>query len=104
MATIYIEPIQESGEVLQLVRSAIESEIAKLELALKMAMKRLTIFEEKYGVSLEHFIAEMTVEDLERGFRHPMGVKLTFFPGGVHSSSVEASLQGSTLLRGGKRP
>lgn len=65
MATIYIEPKQESREVLRLVRSAIESEIAKLELALKMAMKRLAPFEEKYGVTSEHFIAEMTAEDLE---------------------------------------
>jgi len=65
MATLYIEPIQESGEILRLVRSAIESEVAKLELALKMAVKRLAPFEEKYGVTLEYFIATMTAEDLE---------------------------------------
>jgi len=65
MATLYVEPIHESGEILQLVRAAIESEVVKLELALKMAMKRLTPFEEKYGVTSEHFIAEMTAEDLE---------------------------------------
>jgi hypothetical protein len=58
MATLYVEPIHESGEILQLVRSAIESEVVKLELALKMAVKRLTPFEEKYGVTSEHFIAE----------------------------------------------
>ena len=55
MATLYVEPIHESGEILQLVRSAIESEVAKLELALKMAVKRLTPFEEKYGVTLGAF-------------------------------------------------
>ena len=65
MATLYIEPIQESGEILRLVRSAIESEVAKLELALKMAVKRLAPFEEKYGVTSEHFLAAMTAEDLE---------------------------------------
>ena len=65
MATLYVEPIHESGEILQLVRSAIESEVVKFELALKMAVKRLTPFEEKYGVTSEHFIAEMTAEDLE---------------------------------------
>ena len=65
MATLYIEPIHESGEILQLVRSAIESEAAKLELGLKMAAQRLAPFEEKYGVTSEHFIAEMTAEDLE---------------------------------------
>ncbi|MCP4345631.1 MAG: hypothetical protein GY795_08900 [Desulfobacterales bacterium] len=64
MTTICIEPSQKSGEVLHLVRSAIESEIAKLELALKMAVKRLAPFEKKYGVTSEYFMAEMTVEDL----------------------------------------
>jgi hypothetical protein len=67
MATIHIEPIQESREVLQLVRSAVESEIAKLELALNMGIKRLAPFEEKYGVTSEYFITDMTAEDLEGG-------------------------------------
>ena len=65
MATLYIEPIHESGEILRLVRAAIESEVAKLELALKMAVKRLAPFEEKYGVTSEYFLAAMTAEDLE---------------------------------------
>jgi hypothetical protein len=65
MATLYIEPIQESGEILRLVRAAIESEVAKLELALMMAAKRLTPFEEKYGVTSEYFLTAMTAEDLE---------------------------------------
>ena len=55
MTTLYIEPIHESGEILQLVRSAIESEVAKLELALRMAVKRLAPFEEKYGVTVGEF-------------------------------------------------
>jgi hypothetical protein len=65
MATLYIEPIHESREILRLVQSAIESEVAKLELALKMAVKRLAPFEEKYGVTSEHFLMTMTAEDLE---------------------------------------
>jgi hypothetical protein len=64
MARLYVEPIQEAGEILPLVRSAIENEVAKLELALKMAEKRLAPFEEKYGVTSDHFITEMTAEDL----------------------------------------
>lgn len=67
MATIYVDPEQEAGEVLHLVRSAIESEIARFELALMMAAKRLAAFEEKYGVTSEYFMAEMTAEDLEGG-------------------------------------
>ncbi len=65
MATLYIDPQQESGEILHLVRSAIESEVAKLELALQMAVKRLASFEEKYGVASAHFMAQMAAEDLE---------------------------------------
>ncbi len=65
MTTVCIEPTQESVNVLHLVQTAIENETVTLELALKMAVKRLTPFEQKYGVTSEYFIAEMTAEDLE---------------------------------------
>jgi hypothetical protein len=67
MSTIYVEPIQKASEVLSLVRSAIEGEIVRLELALKLAKERLVPFEQKYGVTSEHFISEMAAEDLEGG-------------------------------------
>lgn len=67
MSKLYIEPARASVEVLRLVQSAIRSEIIRLELALEMAKKRLARFEEKYGVTSEHFIAEMAAEDLEGG-------------------------------------
>jgi len=67
MSTIYIEPTQNASEVLYLIQSAIESEITRLELALKMARERLAPFERKYGVTSEHFVSEMAVEDLEGG-------------------------------------
>ena len=65
MATLYIEPIHESGEILRLVRSAIANEVTKLELALQRAGKRLASFEEKYGVTSEYFMTAMAAEDLE---------------------------------------
>lgn len=65
MSIFYVEPVQASKEVLHLVQSAVESEILKLELALKMAKKRLAQFEEKYGVSSDYFIEKMAAEDLE---------------------------------------
>ncbi len=65
MSTIYVEPTQKASEVLSLIRSAIEGEIARLELALKLAQERLVPFEQKYGVTSDHFISEMTAEDLE---------------------------------------
>ena len=65
MATIHIQPAQGSGEVLRLVRSALDSEVAKLELAVAMAEKRLAPFEAKYGVTSKHFFSEMSAEDLQ---------------------------------------
>jgi hypothetical protein len=67
MSTIYVEPAQKSGAVLGLVRSAIESQIVKLELGLQLAQKRTRPFEQKYGVTSEYFISEMAAEDLEGG-------------------------------------
>ena len=65
MTRISIEPTQKTVDVLPLIRSAVDSEIARLKLAYKMTMKRLLPFEEKYGVTSEYFITEMAAEDLE---------------------------------------
>lgn len=67
MSTIYVEPPQKASQVLPLVQSAIESEMAKLELALRTASNRLAPFEQKYGVTSNHFISKMAAEDLEGG-------------------------------------
>ena len=67
MSVIYIEANGDARQVRQLVRSAIDGEIAKLHLALLLAQKRLLPFEEKYGVLSEQFTAEMTAEDLTGG-------------------------------------
>jgi hypothetical protein len=65
MTRISIEPARKTVNVLPLIRSAVDSEIARLKLAYKMTMKRLLPFEEKYGVTSEYFITEMAAEDLE---------------------------------------
>ncbi len=65
MSTLYVEPEQRTKDVLYLVQSAVESEIARLELALEVARRRLMPFEQKYGVTTEHFIAEVSAEDLD---------------------------------------
>jgi len=67
MSIIHIEANGDAGQVRQLVRSAIDSEIAKLQLALQVAQKRLLPFEEKYGVSSTYFATEMAAEDLTGG-------------------------------------
>lgn len=67
MSTVYVDAGPDASEVLSLVRSAVESETRRLELALDAARRRLARFEEKYGVSSDRFIAEMAAEDLEGG-------------------------------------
>ena len=49
------------------LRVPFEGEIARLELAVKLARERLVPFEQKYGVTSEHFISEWAAEDLEGG-------------------------------------
>jgi hypothetical protein len=66
-AVIYIKSKQETTDVLPLVKSAIDAEIARLELASEMAAKRLLPFEKKYNVTSEYFIANLAAEDLEDG-------------------------------------
>ncbi len=67
MVEVHVESAQASDEAIYLVQSAIKSEIARLKLGLEMAKKRLAPFEQKYGVTSEHFMAEMSAEDLEGG-------------------------------------
>ena len=64
MATIYMDS-REHTDTQQLVKSAIDGEIVRLELALTLARQRLAPFEEKYGVTSEHFIETMAAKDLE---------------------------------------
>jgi hypothetical protein len=64
MTTIYMDS-KEFADTQQLVKSAIDGEIARLELALALARQRLTPFEEKYDISSEQFIDTMAAEDLE---------------------------------------
>ena len=67
MSTVHVKTTSAPDEDLHLVRAAAASEIARLELALEMAHKRLKPFEEKYGVASEQFTAEIAAEDLEGG-------------------------------------
>lgn len=67
MNTVHVKTTSASDEALHLVRAAVASEIARLELGLEMAHKRLKPFEEKYEMTSEQFIAEMAAEDLEGG-------------------------------------
>ena len=47
--TLYVKSNKAGNKVLPLVKSAIDAEITKLELALEMASKRISLFEEAIG-------------------------------------------------------
>lgn len=49
------------------MKSTIDAEMTKLQLAMKMADKRLKPFEDKYHVTSEYFITHLAVEDLDGG-------------------------------------
>ena len=67
MSMLYVEPVDRALQLLPLVRAAVNGEIVRLELALKLARERLVPFERQYGVSSGHFIEQMTAEDLQGG-------------------------------------
>jgi hypothetical protein len=66
MITVHLEPPQ-NKQVLYLVESAVQGEIARLELGLELAKKRVAPFEAKYGIASEKFVATWTAEDLQGG-------------------------------------
>ena len=67
LATIYVEPTQEANRVLPLVKAAVDAEVARLNLALEMAEQRLAPFEQKYHLSSDEFMVQLTADDLEGG-------------------------------------
>jgi hypothetical protein len=67
MTMLYVEPMDRTDQLLPLVRAAVDGEIVRLDLALKLARDRLQPFERRYSVSSERFMAEMAAEDLEGG-------------------------------------
>ena len=67
MTTLYVESVQKSQDVLDLVRAAIARQIARLKLGVQLARQRLTPFEQQYGVTSKYFISKMTAENLAHG-------------------------------------
>ena len=64
---LYIKSIQEHDYTLSLIKKAISAEINKFEMAMDLANQRLVSYENKYHVTSEHFISDMTAEDLNGG-------------------------------------
>lgn len=51
-------------ESMQLIRSAVDAEIRRLELGLKRTKEQLAVFESRYGVSSQEFRRRFSAEDL----------------------------------------
>lgn len=64
---IWVKSKQNGAEVLSLIKSAVEAEVTRLELALEIANKRLLVFEKKYNVTSDHFMSHFAAEDLDGG-------------------------------------
>lgn len=63
--TLSVKADRHQVEILQLVKSTLDAEMTKLELALEMADKRLQPFEQKYQVTSDYFLTHLTAEDLD---------------------------------------
>jgi len=66
-AKIHINTNHKNDEILEMVKSAIDEKIVKLELAKQLFDSRLRPFEMKYNIKSEDFITNLVAEDLEGG-------------------------------------
>jgi len=64
---VSVKSEQNPAAMLHLVKTSIDHEMSKLELAVELAHKRLEPFETKYQVTSEEFLARFAAEDLEGG-------------------------------------
>jgi len=64
-AKIYIQANQKKDEIFEIVKSAIDEKIIKLELAKQLFDSRLLPFEKKYNITSEYFMTNMAAEDLD---------------------------------------
>ncbi len=54
-------------QAVQTLVQALESYKARLQSSLERTKHQLRVFEERYGVTTDHFLSEMTAEDLSSG-------------------------------------
>ena len=56
-------------DALELIRSAIDAEVKRLELGLRATERHIRAFEERYRITSAVFLRDFTAEDLEQGDR-----------------------------------
>jgi hypothetical protein len=66
-AKIHIQANQKNDEIFEIVKSAIDDKIIKLELAKQLFDSRLLPFEKKYNITSDYFMTNMAAEDLDGG-------------------------------------
>lgn len=67
MTRIYTETTERPQEFIELLKSAVSTKIARIQLSIDMTQQKLFAFEKKYNVSSEYFLKEMAAEDLDGG-------------------------------------
>jgi hypothetical protein len=65
--TLYVKPQEEGEAVLEMVKTAINGEIVRLEIALRQVEQRLARFETRYGRNSVDFAEQGVAEDLDGG-------------------------------------
>lgn len=66
-ATLSIRDTQNAINIMQLLKTTVDIEINRLEIAIQFARQKLANYETKYQVSSNHFITTMVAEDLIGG-------------------------------------
>ena len=67
MTRIYTETTEQPQEIIELLKSAVSSKIARVQLSIDMTQQKLFEFEKKYDVSSEQCLKNMAAEDLDGG-------------------------------------
>ena len=67
MARIYAETTEQPQEIIDLLKSAVSSKIARIQLSIDLTQQKLSAFEKRYNVPSEHFFEKMAAEDLDGG-------------------------------------
>lgn len=67
MTRIYTETTERPQEIIELLKSAVSSKIARIQVSIDMTQQKLFAFETKHNVSSEHFFKKMAADDLNGG-------------------------------------
>lgn len=67
MTILQIKSEASSNAIMDIIKTAIQAELKRLELGLEKTERQIAIFEKEYKVSSERFLKEFTAEDMKGG-------------------------------------